>query len=245
MTTVDDFSARVRQILAQRPAVPAGGQPVASQPGQVNPGLTWQPLQAGNPQRLTLVQFVQQTYRLDPVRDAAEVQRLADWIAQSNRVMLVNWPIPGEVQGLWIPTPRVQEQPGAPKPKKDKVTDLEKVTQVVSGVGAALATIGTLVNGFKNGIPATGPAGQPQPQQPTPPVFPTAPSWPQPQPQPQPQPVWSPVPVTSMPVQGGNYGVGLMPQSQDPFGNQVNQVVNGVQSLAGAIQGIIGIFNKK
>lgn len=243
MTTVDDFSARVRQILAQRPAAPVGNQPVASQPGQANPGLTWKPLQAGNPQRLTLAQFVQQTYRLDPVRDSAEVQRLADWIAQSNRVMLVNWPIPGDIQGLWIPTPRVQEQPSGNAPKKDKISDLEKVTQVVSGVGAVLATIGTLVNGFKNGIPASGPQ-QPS-NQPTPPVFPSAPTWPQPQPQPQPQPVWSPVPVTSMPVQGGNYGVGLMPQAQDPFGNQVNQVVNGVQSLAGAIQGIIGVFNRK
>ncbi|MEB3299758.1 MAG: hypothetical protein VKO21_09770 [Candidatus Sericytochromatia bacterium] len=253
-TTVDDFSARVRQIMAQRPAAPVASQPpVAAPTGQGRPGLTWQPLPAGNPQRLTLAQFVQQTYRLDPVRDSAEVQRLADWIAQSNRVMLINWPIPAEVQGLWIPTPQATNQPGSAKPKKDKVSDLEKVTQVVAGVGALLAGISTAVNAYKQGVPAQGlpggqPAPQPQPlpQTPTPPVFPTVPAWPQvPAPNPvPPQSGWSPVPVTTMPVAGTPYGVGLAPQATDPFGQQVNQVVNGVQSLAGAIQGIVGIFKK-
>lgn len=180
MNAVDAFSAQMRTLgmgysggpTPTPPTWPNGAPayPTAppSQPvGQPQPPTGqgyWYALPAGNPERLTVAQVVARAYKLDPDRDRAQIDQIANYVAQQNGIMLSNWPIPGNVTGLRLPWAPLDQGSGSQdEKKKKKGPDFGQVLGVITTVASGAARIFARHQG--QGTPAN-PYGYPQYGQP-------------------------------------------------------------------------------
>lgn len=183
MNAVESFSAQMRsyQTLGGPtaptwpggvPAAPPVYQtpPVQQQPAQA--AAYWYPLPAGNPERLTVATVIQRAYNLNPQRDSARIQEIANYVAQQNGIMLANWPIPPTTQGLrlpWAPThsnlgngqpsgPVIGQPGGQPgygqpsgpiigqpgQPGQPGRSSAEKITNIVAGIAGIAGSLGRI-----------------------------------------------------------------------------------------------------
>ncbi len=168
MNAVDAFSAQMRQMgystaggptptpptwPGGAPAVPNVPPPVApTQTGQSQQQGHWYALPAGNPERLTVAQVIQKAYKLDPQRDANQINEIATYVAQQNGILLANWPIPNHVTGLRLPW--APSASGEKKEKKEKKSI--NFGQVIAGIGAVAAGAARIVgrhSGQGNALP--------------------------------------------------------------------------------------------
>lgn len=169
MNSVDAFSAQVGNYLAPTwpAAVQAPSSPVAAQAAPASSGY-WYPIAGGNPQSLTVVQVVSQAYGLDPVRDSAQIQQMASYVAQQNNLFLVNFPIPSSVTGLRLPWP--PRSNGGQRVKKKSSFNLGSLLAGVAAAAAGVGQIflrhsgnpgGAILGGLSTGMPGGAPVAPP------------------------------------------------------------------------------------
>ncbi|HBN08703.1 MAG TPA: hypothetical protein DD435_08660 [Cyanobacteria bacterium UBA8530] len=97
-------------------------------------------LAQGNPRRLTVGQVVQEVYKVDPQKDAARYQSLVDQVARLNGLVLLNFPLPGNLTTLKMPAPPAQSSSSS-----------STGTTIVQGLAVA-ATAVTAIGGIVDAI---------------------------------------------------------------------------------------------
>lgn len=181
MNAVDAFSAQMRTIgyggptptpptwpngAPANPSAPVPPAQPVGQPQQPASQGYWYALPAGNPERLTVAQVVAKAYKLDPDRDKAQIDQIANYVAQQNGIMLSNWPIPSNVSGLRLPWAPTGEGSGTKEEKKKKKgPNFGQVLGVITTVASGAARIFARHQAHDQGLP-TNPYGYPQYGQP-------------------------------------------------------------------------------
>ncbi|HEY9764961.1 MAG TPA: hypothetical protein V6C82_01285 [Chroococcales cyanobacterium] len=95
-------------------------------------------LPQGNPRRLTVGQVVQEVYKIDPQKDAARYQSLVDQVARLNGLVLLNFPLPGNLTTL--------KMPAAPAQSSYSSSTGTTIVQGIAVAATAVTAIGGIVD---------------------------------------------------------------------------------------------------